>query len=293
MPSSLYDLYLKSLNPSAWWKLADAVGSGTAVDSSGNGWTGTVVGGVTFGQPGPVPGNSSALFDGTTGYITTAYNPGGSTFTSVSWYRSSASGSTNIILDSGAAENNNGLGLWLTSSGNLKGAAKGSLTAPAISNDGLWHFGVYAFTSNTQNLYQDGVQVISASGPIAPITGDYGLRIGAYGGGLFDYFSGSAAEVAVFPYALSAAQIGQLYSLAGTPAKQFTTGTQRAYTLADFLMQVNSDSQQAVQPQLGEPVQVMAPLQENLMPSDSVALSVLAPGTTWSTATYGEASCVA
>ena len=213
--TSQYYAYISSLSPSAWWRLNDPVGSPQAFDSSGNGYTGIVHGGVTFGQPGPLSGTpleTAALFDGTSGYIETAYNPGGPAFTIASWYRSSASGSTNIILDSGAADNNNGLGLWLTSSGNLKGAAKGSLTAPAISNDGLWHFGVYAFTGSSQNLYQDGVQVISASGPIAPITGDYGLRIGAYGGGLVDFFRGSITEIAIFPYALSAAQIAALWS---------------------------------------------------------------------------------
>ena len=68
MTNPLYDLYLKSLNPSAWWKLADAVGSGTAADSSGNGYVGTVSGGVVFGQPGPIastPQDTAALRGGT------------------------------------------------------------------------------------------------------------------------------------------------------------------------------------------------------------------------------------
>jgi hypothetical protein len=54
--------------PFGYWRLGDAVGSGVAIDSSGHGFNGTVVGGVTFGQPGVLAdgSNAAAAFDGVT-----------------------------------------------------------------------------------------------------------------------------------------------------------------------------------------------------------------------------------
>lgn len=66
-----------SLAPVAYWKLNDPVGSTTAADSSGNGYTLTVNGTVTFGKPSVVPSDSetSAQSDGTTGYLSAATFP--------------------------------------------------------------------------------------------------------------------------------------------------------------------------------------------------------------------------
>lgn len=67
-----YDTYLASLNPTAWWKLADTVGSSTAADSSGNSYTLTKTGTVTFGTTGtpvPISSETCALFDGSTGFL--------------------------------------------------------------------------------------------------------------------------------------------------------------------------------------------------------------------------------
>jgi hypothetical protein len=55
--------------PFGYWRLGEAVGSGTALDSSGNGNHGTPTAGVTFGTPGIMPGRSAASFNGTTGRI--------------------------------------------------------------------------------------------------------------------------------------------------------------------------------------------------------------------------------
>ena len=66
-----------SLAPVAYWKLDDPVGSTTAADSSGNGYTLTVNGTVTFGEPGLVPTDSEtcAKGDGSTGYLESAGTP--------------------------------------------------------------------------------------------------------------------------------------------------------------------------------------------------------------------------
>ena len=88
-----------SLAPVAYWKLNEPAGSTTAADSSGNGYTLTVNGTVTFGEPSVVPTDSetSAQSDGSTGYLSggpfTLIPTGASPFTliaAVKWGGSSA-----------------------------------------------------------------------------------------------------------------------------------------------------------------------------------------------------------
>jgi len=64
-------------SPLAYWTLGDAVGASTAADSSGNFYGAAVNGGVTFGQVGPLVGDTTtaALFDGGTGYLSISVVP--------------------------------------------------------------------------------------------------------------------------------------------------------------------------------------------------------------------------
>ncbi len=62
-----YEQAVLADQPVGYWRLGQ-----NANDYSGNGFNGTVSGGVTFGQPGALAGDTmtSALFDGSSGYIT-------------------------------------------------------------------------------------------------------------------------------------------------------------------------------------------------------------------------------
>ncbi len=76
-----YDTAVAADAPSAWWKLADAAGSASAADSSGNGHAGTPAN-VTFGAAGPLimtAAETAAGFGGTSSKVDTAYNPAGLT----------------------------------------------------------------------------------------------------------------------------------------------------------------------------------------------------------------------
>lgn len=66
-----------SLAPVAYWKLNDPVGSTTAADSSGNGYTLTVHGTVTFGEASVVPSDTEtcAVGNGSTGYLESSGTP--------------------------------------------------------------------------------------------------------------------------------------------------------------------------------------------------------------------------
>src|SRR5579884_3764625 len=55
-----YARQVLATSPALYWRLNDPAGSSVVADSSGNGWTGTVGSGVTLGQPGALPADSSA-----------------------------------------------------------------------------------------------------------------------------------------------------------------------------------------------------------------------------------------
>lgn len=65
-----YDSIVIADGPRFYWPLNDAVSSTTVVDATGNGFTGTVAGGVTFGVAGgAADGETAASFDGSSGVL--------------------------------------------------------------------------------------------------------------------------------------------------------------------------------------------------------------------------------
>ena len=214
-----YDVFIAELGPAAWWKLNDPLGAMVAYDSSGNGYTGTVNGEVVFGQPGPIvgaPQDTAALFDGTSGYLTTAYKPDG-VVSLIVWFRTTNTGLA-VIADSGAVTVSGGLYLLLNGNGaNQVQCAVYSSTSqvnildPSIC-DGAWHLAAMTYDGATLRSYYDG-----SPGPMAAYSVAIASPVGTVLGSSAypnDYFSGSIAEVAIFPYALSAAQVAKAYSLA-------------------------------------------------------------------------------
>ena len=210
---SNYDALLRSYGPSAWWKLDDPVGSTSVRDWSGNGYTGIVNGGVTFGQPGPMAGapqDTGALFDGTSGHIATAYQPDFTVCSALAWYKTTTDTGNLDILDTGAVSNSAGIALELRN-GEFTPRVNGNYynPEPFDSADGNWHFVVMTYDGNTVRGYRDGSEVVSyaLTGTIASA---YAALLGSTVG--LDWFPGAIAQVAVFPYALSAAQVAALWS---------------------------------------------------------------------------------
>jgi hypothetical protein len=66
-----YGALVAGAGPAAWYRLDEGASSPTVADASGNGHSGTVSGGVTFGATGALAhdGDTAALFDGTSGWI--------------------------------------------------------------------------------------------------------------------------------------------------------------------------------------------------------------------------------
>lgn len=222
-----YDAVLGMMEPEAWWKLADAVGSSSAADSSGNDYPGTVHGRVTFGQVGPItgtPGDTAALFDGSTGYVSTTDEPTGAALSAIAWYKATTLSGTSIMVDSGAGNNGNGVGLWLGGTGVLTGSIINNVADSAASNDGAWHMACVTFDGATTRLYRDGVQVDTTAGA-GSVTTQYGVTLGRFGSAASDFFPGDIAEVAVLDKTLSALQVAALY--AGAPKFPDSSGFPR------------------------------------------------------------------
>jgi hypothetical protein len=92
-----------------------------------------------------------------------------------------------------------------------------SFTAPSSIADGLWHHVVVTYSAGSATAYLDGVAVgtqsFSRALNTAPTT--TGLRLGSTHDGGGAYY-GALDEVAVYPKALTAAQVSAHYH-AGTP----------------------------------------------------------------------------
>ena len=99
VPNSPYAQAVLDDKPIGYWRLGEATGP-TAFDRSPNGLDGTYFGGVSPDQPGAILGDpdTSALFDGTTGYVKVppdpSFNQIGNDLTIEAWIK----GTKGVIL---------------------------------------------------------------------------------------------------------------------------------------------------------------------------------------------------
>ena len=218
---SRFDALVASYGPSAWWKLNDPVGSATAADSSGNDYTGTPHGGVTFGQPGPIAGQTAAAFDGSTGYIEAIPESAlEGSFTIACWFNVPSSPSGKSLFEGDYTSSSpdvtslhlypNVINVNVGSAGGLIGP---NLNMAATISANVWYFLAVTVIPGTAGYFLNGASLgtlgFGAGTPQLWVAGK-GVSISSSLAVLA--FSGSIAEVAIFPYALSAAQIAALWS---------------------------------------------------------------------------------
>ena len=229
-----YDSVIAADSPAAWWKLADAAGSSTAADSSGNGWTGTPTAGVTFGSPSyAVPGDTSAVFSGTAD-VATAFNPAYAAGVSLeAWInfngtfpagnpRALANAHTDFSFAPDYAKGFELVAADSTHSGSpVAWFGNGTVAAGAVFGVALpasgWSHIVATWDGTTIRTYVNAVSygIASLSGSLpAGSTGTALACNPAYAG---DYLTGSLAECAVYSYVLTAAQIAAHYAAATLP----------------------------------------------------------------------------
>ncbi len=215
--------------PVAWYNLSQS--SGTAVPD----W-------ITGGQPATASGvtwdSSEGTFSGTSGSQVTTNGPVLDTtgsFTVAGWVNlavnnlghlqavaSQAAGTANgFTLGFDQASGDWQFGRSLTDTASPSVAAANSSAAAAT---GTWTFlaGTYNGSTGTMSLYVNGTSSGSATDP-TPVAAHGAFTIGSAktGGAQGDWFDGQAADIQVYPRALSAAEVQTLY---GT-SNDITTST--------------------------------------------------------------------
>ena len=220
-----YDQMITSFNPQAWWKLSDPVGSTSISDSSNNKYNGSVAGGYTFGQTGPItgtPSDTGLALNGTSGYAAVASpTPLGisNQLSIITWFKTTTSSGGTI----GSYLDNNGwnyLQIGMNNNGTVSSTASAAtvyqtITSTKSYNDGNWHFAcATAIGSGQFAFYIDGILIgsttLTTNFTFSTSNNYIELSI-FYGSG---YFNGSLAQYALFNTILNSNQIAGLYSAA-------------------------------------------------------------------------------
>jgi hypothetical protein len=221
-------------SPSFLWPLNDT--GGTAADASSNGFNGTYEPGTSHGVPGPFTGQTATGFDGNTGLVTAQKQvTGPQTFSIEGWFNTSTDDGGKLI-GFGSSQTGSSSSfdrhIYMMNDGQLVFGIWNSQTetieTPNVYNDGAWHYVVATYGSGNMALYVDGRLVGTSTSSSAQGYSGY-WRVGGdnLGGWNLDpwvrdsqgttqphsyYFNGTIADFAVYPTALSAAQVAAHYA---------------------------------------------------------------------------------
>ena len=207
-----------------------------AADSSAGAQGGQYWRPFTFGAPGPIAGESTAVTtNGVDGVVSSNKFPSPSTFTAEAWFRTTTTTGGKIL---GFGNRQNGYDfsgnpavsssydkhVYMTNDGRIVfGVYNGgtnTVTSPGALNDGQWHHVVATQGSKGMALYVDGASV-GKNGVTTNQSYDGYWRVG--GDNLNGwpnqpssrFFAGTIANVAVYPSALSLTSVRAHYSAAG------------------------------------------------------------------------------
>ena len=227
------------------WRLDDA--AGPVADSSGNGSTGNIVGGVATGQPGAILGDSAIATNGVDGYVTssTPVTPTAA-FTNSVWFNTTTDrggaimGFSDAQTGVGLRDNralymeNDGRVVFGIRRGNVGNPGQSFVRGPGFYNDGNWHQATTVFNgTNNITLYMDGKQVatLNITQPIVPGPGF--LRVGYMDLARFytvfgtnydqkphvmsNFWQGRIDEASMHNTALTAAQVAALLRVRARP----------------------------------------------------------------------------
>lgn len=248
-PSQTFQQTVLGDGPSFFWPLNETSGT-TANDASPHGFNGIYEPGTTQGAPGPFTGQSSTAFDGQEGIVTSANSvasPGPQTFSVGAWFNTTTNDGGKIIgfgndQTGGSSANNDanpGSGnydrhIYMMNDGQLVfGVYSGgveTIETPDVYNNGQWHYVLATLGPSGMALYVDGQLIGTNSTTSAQAYTGY-WRVGGDNLNAWNldpwgsnsqgtkqphsyYFNGDIADVAVYPTALSAAQVSAQYAAA-------------------------------------------------------------------------------
>ncbi len=209
-------------HPIGYWRM-NATSGTTEVDASGNGRTGTMVGGVTLGSPGAITnGDTSETFDGSTGEVTVGSGltvSGACSFEAWIFDTSGALSDVKAIfsLNLGSHLFTMNASKQIKLSLNLSSGQK-NITGASTLAANRWNHVVGTYDgADVITLYVNGMQDAQTAGLagtlIAP--GAITRHIGTDGNSVAArYWQGRLDEVAVYSVALTPAQIANHYATA-------------------------------------------------------------------------------
>ena len=233
-----YKSQILSDNPAGYWRLdfAPPLAAITNSGSTAPGDSGVPATSLLLGQPGAIVGdtNTAALFDGATSLIEVPYDAAQNPATySIECWAKVAGGGSGYRAAMSARESVTGLtagyiiyadsaNKWAFWTG--KGVAGwNTLESSVVTATNVWFHlvGTYDATAQVMSFYINGALAKQATGIVAPADGAAGtprvMRIGAGQNETIPgfFFNGTIDEVAVYPAALSLAQV-QAHYAAGT-----------------------------------------------------------------------------
>jgi hypothetical protein len=196
----------------------------TAADASGNGHTGTLVNGATWGAG---RFGSAVSYDGVNDYVSLAnsstLNFGTADFTFATWVNRAATGAEHNIFSKTASGSwvSGGKEFFIQSTNNTLafgsfGIGEVSSTG-TITNDGAWHHVAVTYVRSTQvvTLYLDGTARGSGTLNLPADGATHLVKIGANPGGSF--WRGSIDEARIYSRALSQSEIQSIINTPITP----------------------------------------------------------------------------
>lgn len=236
-PTLSYAQTVLNDSPSFFWRLGDTSGN-VATDSSPNNFTGIYESGTTQGAAGPMTSDSTTAtsFNGQTGLVTSA-NPVNDpkTYSVEFWFNTTTNTGGKLVgfgnSQSGTSSNYDRQ-VYMMNDGQLVFGVYNNGThtieTPDVYNNSQWHYVVATESSSGMTLYVDG-QLIGTNSNATPQNYNGYWRVGGdnLNGWNLDpwgsnsqgttqpnsyYFSGTIGDVAVYPTALSAAQVAAHYA---------------------------------------------------------------------------------
>lgn len=236
--------------PLAYWKLDEAAGA--FADSSGNGKTLTISGGVTRDVAGAFGASRGVTLDGSTAFLQSNQTLNHDKFSIELWYKGTDNNGVLASSRVGAGSITMGLGQPPVGGANVGGRVDigydasgkwiGVQTSAAVVNDGNWHHivGVWNGTAGSGivtgqfAIYIDGVAVAvtgsSFSSQNAPASsGTDGYKFGYSNGGWPSnaYAAGTIDEIALYGKALTATRV-QAHFAASVAAAPITVAGETA-----------------------------------------------------------------
>ncbi|HZX08897.1 LamG-like jellyroll fold domain-containing protein [Kribbella sp.] len=222
--STAYDQIVNSDGPQAYWRLGEPAGTATSVDSSGQSNNGPFTG-VTLGGAGAIAGDTAMTTSTTTGrMVGEKASSMPQQFTVEAWVKQSGLNRGGRIIGFGNGKTQssaiNDRMLYMRTNGaivfGVNDGGQRTLTSALGKNDGNWHHVVGTYDNGAMKLYVDGA--LSGSAQVGQASLYYGWwRVGydltnSWPGGGATQTGMGIDEAAVYPYALTSAQVQSHYA---------------------------------------------------------------------------------